>query len=173
MEAERVDELAMFQRALEHRRDRVLGIVFFLLVRIDAAAVDADPYGAVMLRRLINDEADLVLPGLVALMMVEVSGVVSDLVDKGGDQLGKPKVLLQVDRQVCRGALPDLGKRLSILVAVDGNPHHARTTLAQRLGLGRCRVNILRLGRGHALDRNGVARANGDVPNGTARVGLR
>ncbi len=98
--------------------------------------------------------------------MVQMSGVVADLVDIGGDPLGKAKVLLQIDRQIRRGSLTDFREGLGILLTVDSDPDHARTPLPQRFGLCRRGLDVLSLGRGHALHRDGVARANGDVANG-------
>ena len=75
----------MFQRTFKHGRDGIAGVVLLFFRWIDAAAVHPDTNGAIMFDSLIDDEADFVLPRFIALVMVQVSGVVANLVDVGGD----------------------------------------------------------------------------------------
>ena len=97
---------------------------------VDAAAVDADADGEVVLPRDVHEEADLLAHRLLPLVVPEVAGVVADLVDVGGDGLGQAVALLEVDHEVGLRLPADLGEGLHVLRAVDG---HADEGAARRV----------------------------------------
>ena len=74
----------------------------------------------------------LVLPRLLALVVIEMAGVVADLVDMRRDQLGQAVVLLQIDRQVRRRLPANLGQGLGVLLAIDGDPHDVGPGVVQQ-----------------------------------------
>ena len=63
------------------------------------APKDVDPAYWMPDKKTIADyqKADLILPALLRFMMMQVTGVVADLVDKRGEVLCKPVILLQVN----------------------------------------------------------------------------
>ena len=67
--------------------------------RIDAPAVDPDPDRQVVVFGDFGQAADLLPPGGVRLGVVQMPGIVADLVDVGGGLFGETVVLLQVDRK--------------------------------------------------------------------------
>ena len=103
-------------------------------------------------------------------MMIKMPRVVANFINVGRNLFGKPKVLLQINGQICRGSLADLGQRGRVLLAVDRYSYDTRTTLSQRLGLCGRRLHILCLCRCHALHSDRIAIANGDTAdsNGTS-----
>jgi hypothetical protein len=111
----------MVEGAVEHRREAVRRIVLRLLGRIDAAAVDADADGAVVVASDGDQIADFLLPGLLALVVVEVARVVAELVDVRREPLGEPVVFLQINDQVCLGLLANLGDSVGFGTVVDGD----------------------------------------------------
>ena len=152
----------MLQRAFQHGSDGIVGIVFFLFRRINAATVDADSDRAIVLRRLVNDKANFFLPGLTALVMVKVAGVVSNFIDVRRNQFGKLEILLQINRQIGRGLFANFCKSFCVLITVHSNTHDASASLAVRLGLSNCGVDILRFGGRHALNSDRISIPDGD-----------
>ena len=116
----------MFEGRFEHWRDRIARIVKFSLRRVDAAAVDPDANGAIVPSSLLDDEPNLFLPRLFTLVVVQVTGVVADLVDVRCDPLGETKILLQIDRQVRLRTATNFRQSQRIFVAVDSDPYDAR-----------------------------------------------
>ena len=114
---------------------------------VDGAAVDADAQRAVVLaapRR--PGSATFSRDRLVLLVVVEVAGVVADLVDVGRDLRGQAVVLLEVDRRgwpsVCRA---DLRQRLDVLRRCRRRcARRRRPASADRLGLLDRGVDVLR-----------------------------
>jgi hypothetical protein len=142
---------------------------------IDRAAVDTDADGAVVLGGDVHQVGHFVPDRFLALVVVQVPGVVSDLVDVGSDLLRESIALLQIHRQVGLGSLPDLGDRLGLLVAVDGDAHDAGAGLPELLRLIRRRLHVDRLRGAHALHHHGVGGAEGYAPDsdGARRVSSR
>ena len=83
--------------------------------------------------------------------MIEVAGVVADLVDVRGDRSRQPVVLLEIDDQVRARLAPDLGQRGDVLGAVDGHPDEVTTGLADRLRLLDGGLHVLGAGGAHAI----------------------
>ena len=111
-----------------------------------------------MLAGHVDQEADLVLPRTVALVMVQMARVVANLVDQRGNVGRQPIVFLKIDGEVGRGAAADFGQRLAILRRIDGNPNHARPGLGQLLDLGGGRLDVGGLRGAHALHHDRSAR---------------
>ena len=99
-ETQPVEPLAMLQRAFEHRTERVAGREFFLLSRIDRAAIHADPQGAIVLAGDIDQKPHLLPPRFFAFVMIEMPGIVADFIDPGSDLGGQPVVFLQIDGKI-------------------------------------------------------------------------
>ena len=76
--------------------------------KVTKEAVHADADGAVVLGRDARDVADFLLPGLLTFVVIEMPGVVADLVDMRRDRLGEAVVFLEVDREVGGGLAADL-----------------------------------------------------------------
>jgi hypothetical protein len=85
-EAELVEQLAVLQALSSIGVIESCRVVLLALGRIDAAAVHADAHRAVVLAGDAGQVAHLVLPRLFALVVVEVAGVVADLVDVRRDR---------------------------------------------------------------------------------------
>ena len=109
-ESDRVEQFAVLEGARQHWPDRIVLGELLLLGGIDAAAVHAHSHGTVVLRGHVGDESYLVLPGLRRLVVVEMAGVVSQLVDMRGHVDGEPVVFLEVDGEVGLRTGPDGGQ---------------------------------------------------------------
>ncbi len=65
----------------------------------------------------VRKKLHLVADRLVAFVVVEVAGVVADLVDARRDDLGEAVVLLKIDREVRGGLSPNVGERRRVLLS--------------------------------------------------------
>ena len=101
-------------------------------------------------------------------MVIEVTGVVSDLVDEGRYDFREPVVFLKVHGKIGRRSFPDGAQGFRVLGAVYGHPHDTRTGLAKCLGLRGRGLDVLRLGGAHALDRDGLAAADANPADANA-----
>jgi hypothetical protein len=68
-------------------------------------------------------------------MVVEVSRVVSNLVNKRGDRFSQSIVLLQINREVGLGVCPDFSQPLCIFVTVSRNADNASSGRSQLVDL--------------------------------------
>ena len=107
-----------------------------------------------MFGRLQGNPLHLVLPRLIPFVVVEVSGVVAELVDVGCHDLREPVILLQVHAEVGVGFGGDIDNREGIGGAVDGDPHH--------IGSGPFEVADLSGGGGDVAGRGGRHALHGD-----------
>jgi len=149
-EAEVVHELAMVERRLHDRLELIAGVAFEECGR-DRAAVhpDADRDVGVLGDR--HQPRDLVGHRLVALDVMQMAGVVANLVDMRGDGGGQSVVLLQIDHQRRRGLPPDFLHRGDFPFVVDGDPYDPGAGAAQLLALRDGGIDVPCLGRAHAL----------------------
>ena len=153
----------MLKGAFHHGGHRVLILSGGELLRVHRTRVDADADGAVVFARDIHQEGDLVLPGFLAFMVVEMSGVVADLVHVGRDHFGQAVVLLQVNAQHRFALAPDPDQRLGILAVVRGDADDVGAGLLKQPELRQRGVHVGG-GRGaHALHGDGVIVADGDA----------
>ncbi len=164
----------MFQCAFEHRSDRHHPGVLLALGRVDAAAVHTDPQRTIVLAGDVDKVPHLVLPRLLTLVVVQVAGIVADLVDVRRHGFGQPIVLLQVDRQIGRRTPADLGQRFGIGSAVHGDPDHVSAGFGQALDLLDGRLHIARARGRHALHGDGMITADRNRPDrhGARRISL-
>jgi hypothetical protein len=75
-------------------------LVFLLVLGVHRAAIDADAQGATVLAGLLRDEPNFVADWLLLLLVVEVAGVVPNLVHVRSHLDGQSVVFLQVDDEV-------------------------------------------------------------------------
>ena len=87
---------------------------------------------------------DLLLHALRLLVVVQVPGVVAQLVDVRRDELRQAVVLLQVDREQGVRARSDLGQRLDVGLAVDRDAHQVGAGGLEQLHLPHRRRDVLR-----------------------------
>ena len=167
-ESERIEQIAMFPGAFEHRGDRIVPVVLLSLDRIHTPAIDAHPEGTAVLLGHTGQVPDLVLPRLVLLVVVQVPRVVPDLVDVGRNQLRQPVALLKIHRQVGRGLTANLGQGRRVFLAVDGDPHHIGPGFGQLVDERHRGIHILRRRGRHALHGNRMAGADLDRTNSHA-----
>ena len=120
----------------------------------------------------LGEVADLLLPGLLALVVIQMPRVVADLVDVRRDEFRQAVVLLQVDRQIGRRLPANLGQRLGVLLAVDGNPHDVGPGRVQVVDLRDGGVDVWRVRRRHALHGDRMAGADGDRTDAHATRGI-
>ena len=89
-----------------------------------------------------------------------MTGVVANLVYKRCDDFRQPVILLQVNGQIRIGLSTDFSESCGILRAVDGHANDVCPRLEQSFDLtDRC-VDILRMRRSHALNRDRVPGTN-------------
>ena len=158
-----VQQLAMLQRAGQHRAERIVGRESPFRRRIDAAAIHAHADGAVVLGGHVGQIAHLVLPRLFALVVIEMARVVADLVDVRRDHFRQPIVFLQIDREIGRRLLAHGGQRFGVAAAIDGDAHDVGPGADKIVHLGDRGGDVLR-GRGrHALHRHRMAGADRDA----------
>ena len=93
-ESQPIEQLAVRVRAFEHWPEPIVGRELRPGRRIDRSAIDAHPHGDVMLDGQLDQEAHLVLPRALRLVVIQVARVVADLVDPGGHLGGDAIVLL-------------------------------------------------------------------------------
>ena len=113
-------------------------------------------------RAMATRYADFFLPGLFALVVIEVAGVVAELVDVRRESLGEPVVLLQVDDEVGFGLPADFGDGVGFGGAIDGDADDVGAGVDERVCLGDGGVDVARLRGRHALDGDGIVGADGD-----------
>jgi hypothetical protein len=171
-EVERIEQFAVLPGAFEHRRDRVVLVELLFLGRIDAAAIDADAEGTVVVPRDGGDVSHLVLPRAGRLVVIEVARVVADLIDVRGDQLGQAVVFLQIDRQVRLRLLANFGQGLGVLLAIDSNADDIGSGLVQQVHEPDGGVDILRVRGRHALHGDRMAAANGGGADSDGASGI-
>ena len=97
------------------------------------------------------------------LVVVQVAGVVANLVDVGCDLRAESVVLLQIDRKWGGGLLADSGERLDVFARVDGDADEVGAGGFEQLDLADRGLDVLRARRGHRLDDDGIAAADGHV----------
>jgi len=171
-ESDRIQQFAVLPSAMEHRRDGIARVVPLSQGRVHAAAINANPQRAVVLLGDGRQVADLFLPRLVPLVVMQMAGVIADLVNVRRHEFRQTVVLLQIHGQI-GGALPaDLRERRGVLGAVSGDPDHIRSGRGQRLDLGHRGIDILSPRGRHALDRHGltVSDHDGTDPDGTSGI---
>lgn len=88
--------------------------------------------------------------------------VVADLVDVWSYELGEAVVFLEIDREIGLGLAANLRQGFGVLLAIDGDADNVRARIVQGVHLFDGGSDILRLGRGHALDRDGIVVADRD-----------
>ena len=93
LEAEAVQDGAMFERAGDNGGHVVVAVAL-LDARVDGAAVHAHAQGAVVTFGGLRDESDLLLHRLVLFVVMEMAGVVAQLVDMRRHLGTEPVVLL-------------------------------------------------------------------------------
>jgi len=140
-------------------------VVPLFVLRVDAAAVDADAQGTVMLAGDGRQVANLVLPRLALLVMVQVTGIVANFIHVGRHAFRQAVVLLEIDRQVGRTLPTDLRQGRGVCRAIGRDADDICPGLGQRLNLGDGRVDVLSMRRGHALDGDGLLSADHDRSN--------
>ena len=167
----------MLERRRHHRADGV----FTKLVRpggVERATVHTDAYGAVVLAGNVREIGHFLTRGLVALVVVEVAGIVTDLVHVGRHLLRESIALLQIHGKVRLGSPPDGLDGIGFFLTVDGNAHDTGAGPAELLRLQPGRVDVLGLRRAHALHHDGVAfsdchATDGDAPRRVPLYGHR
>ena len=164
LEAEPIEQRAVLGGA-GHDRRNVVARVALEHPRVDRAAVDAHPDRAVVVRGGLGDKGDLVGDALLLLVVVQVAGVVADLVHMRRDLDAEAVVLLQVDGERRAGLRPHLGQRRHILARVDGDPHQIRPRRLQQPHLPHRRLHILRARGGHRLHDDRATAANRHIAN--------
>ena len=102
-----------------------------------------------------DEVRDLLLHGLLLLVVVQVPGVVAELVDEGRHLLGEPVVLLQVDRQDALRLCADLRQRIDIGLTVDRDADHVRSRFLEDAHLPQGGGDVAGLGGRHGLDGDG------------------
>ena len=93
--------------------------------------------------------------------MIEMAGVVANLVDVRSDLDGQAVILLQIDRQVGLGLFANLGQGRGVLAVIYRDPHHVRARVEQRIDLADRGGDILRVRGRHALHGHRIFGANG------------
>lgn len=171
-ESEGVEEFAVFPGAFEHGGDGVVVVEFFELGGIDGAAVDTDADGAVVVSAEVGDVLDLVLPGARAFVVVEVSGIVADLVDVGGDLLDEAVVFLEVDGEVGGGLFADFGESGGVLGAIDGDANDICSGAFEVMDLAYRGCHILGVGSSHGLNGDGMILADVDASDANGPSGV-
>ena len=153
VEAEVVEHRAVFECGFDHRRDRVVFRILVEFLGIDRTGVHADAYRVAVRPGHVDEVAHFVANRLVAFEVVEVPGVVPELLHERGDLLGEPVVLLQIDDEVrVRAGGADLGERRDVLRIVDGDADDVGTGLFEQLDLPDRGRDVDRARRGHRLD---------------------
>ena len=87
-------------------------------------------------------------------------GVVANLVHVRGNAFCESVVLLQVDRKPSGYLAANLHQRFGILAAVNGDPHNVRPGVVERIDLRNSRIDVLRSGRSHTLNRDRMSAAD-------------
>ena len=101
---------------------------------------------------LVNDSSHLVRPGFLAFVVIQVTGVVTELGDVWRDDLCQSVVLLQVDREIGVGFGGDIDDGPRVGGAIDSDPDDIRSSFMQIPDLGRRGRNVAGRGGCHALD---------------------
>ena len=105
-------------------------------------------------------------------MVVQMAGVVAQLVHERRDLLGESVVLLQVDHERRPRALSDLGEGLGIPLAVDRHADQPGPRRVERLRLSRGRLEVAGGRCTHALHHNGCTAADLDGPGDNSSRGV-
>ena len=92
--------------------------------------------------------------------MIEMTGVVADLVDVRCDDFSQAIILLQIDHQIRFGLFADFRQCSRVFRAVNRDANHVSTCRKQILDLTDRRIDILSLCRCHALNGNGMSVSN-------------
>ena len=137
-----------------------------LHIRIDRAAVHANSHRTVVVLSHLDQVFHFLLPRLGSFVMVQMSGVVANLVDMRGDDFGEPIILLQVYGQISLHLTPNLHQGFGFFLIVDGDTHDIRAGVDQIINLPHRGVNVGRFGGRHALDGNRSVAANEAVSDG-------
>ena len=113
------------------------------LIGVDGATVHTHTNRAAVFRGRLGEKRDLVAHGLLALVMPEVAGVVSDLVDVRRNHLSETIVLLKIDgeRSVC--ACTHISKSLDVRARVNGDPYEVGAGALQQFDLRDRRLDVL------------------------------
>ena len=162
-EADALQKVAVETGTLDHRRDTLLCRKLIPDLRIHRAGIDPHAERTVVLHGNIDQKADFLLPAAVSFMVVEVSRVVSNLVNKRGDRFSQSIVLLQINREVGLGVCPDFSQSLCIFVTVSRNADNASSGRSQLVDLSAGGLHIPGVGGAHALDDNRISTTNGEI----------
>src|SRR3989337_2769500 len=149
-----------------HSPDRLQLLPRILIDKIgrNRAAVDADPNRNAVLARHVGQPSHLLRDGLRLLDMVEMAGVVTDLVDVWRDFAGDLVVFLQVDRQhYAPGLGADFLQRGSLFLIDDRDPDDTGAGASQLMGLRDGQVDIDRARGAHRLHHHRRAAADLDA----------
>ena len=164
-EAQLVQQLAVFQGALDHGSDAILLGILLPLGRIDRTAIHAYADGTVVRAGHVDKELHFVLPRLGSFVVVQMARIVANLVDHRGDVGGQAIVLLKVAGEISPRPLADLGQRLGVGLGINRHADDIGSGSDQMLDLGERRFDVGRLRGAHALYGNRIAIADGQGAN--------
>jgi hypothetical protein len=156
-----VQKPAVVKGRRDHRVHAVLGVSVFHL-RIDAAAVDSDTDRTVVIPRNVGEESNLLEDGSLALVVVEVAGVVSQLVDVGRDRGRETVALLEVHDEIGRRLAPNLGQGRDVSQVVDRNADDVAPGRPDRFDLADGCLDVAGGCGAHALNGDRVGRSQRD-----------
>ena len=138
--------------------------IFVELFRIDGARVDADADRAAVRAGDVDEICDFRADRLVAFDVVEVTGVIAELLHERRDAFGQPVVFLQVDDQIrIRPRRTNFRERGDVLRRVDGDADDVGAGGFEQLHLPDRGGDVLRFRGRHRLHGDGVIGADGDV----------
>ena len=102
--------------------------------------------------RLVGDSSYLVGPEFLSFVMIQVTGVVTELGDVRSNDLCQPVVLLQVDREIGVAFGGDINDGPRVGGAVDRDSDDISSSFIQVADLGRRGSNVAGGGGSHALN---------------------
>ena len=96
-------------------------------------------------------------------MVIQVAWVVANFVHIRGDDFGQTIVLLQIDRQISGHLSPNLHQCFGLFLIVDCDTDHISPSVDEVIDLPHGGINVGRLCRCHALDRDRCITADKSV----------
>jgi hypothetical protein len=136
--------------ALDDRADMVISEALFVF-RSDRASVHSYSYSAGMFTGCLGYERDLISDGAALLVVMEMAGVVSNLVYVWRDIRDESVALLKVHREEGLCLAPNLRQASDVFFAVDGDAYEVSASRLDDADLPeRCR-DVTSLRGGHAL----------------------